>query len=56
MRRIYTIQLVVEAEHTTGEAEIANAINEALDEPPCDWGDWEVSLASVVDVKLKEPT
>lgn len=47
------MQIEVEAPHTTGENEIATAINAALDEPPCDWQSWQVGLATIVAVKAK---
>jgi len=50
--RLYTLQLVVRAPTTTSENEISNAVNEALDEPPCDWGNWTVSSAEVISVEL----
>lgn len=50
MKRIYTLQLAVETPHTTGESEVADAINAALDEPPADWGEWGVGCADVVGV------
>ena len=51
-KRVYTLSLTVTAPTTTGERDIANAVNAALDEPPCDWGEWMVGAAMVTDVKL----
>lgn len=51
MKRRVTLELVVEADATVGENDIENAINAALDEPPCDWGDWTVTAAVIVKVE-----
>ena len=53
MRQI-TLQLTVEVPATVGESEVENAINAALDEPPCDWDDWTVSGVSIVGVRMFE--
>lgn len=45
----FEIEVTVPA--TTGENEVSTAINAALDEPPCDWGDWEVGAAIIVTVR-----
>jgi hypothetical protein len=50
-KREMTLQITVTVPATTGESEVERAINAALDEPPCDWEDWEVGLASITDVK-----
>jgi len=52
--RTYLITIEVSAPHTTTEAEISNAINAALDEPPCDWQDWTVGAANVTGVRLDQ--
>lgn len=49
-KRTITLQLTVTAPATVSENEISNAINAALDEPYCDWGDWLVGAAVIVDV------
>lgn len=53
IRRI-TIKLTVDVPVTTGENEVETAINGALDEPPCDWGDWVVGAATIEDVEIVE--
>jgi hypothetical protein len=45
----FTITVIVPA--ATGENEVSNAINAALEEPPCDWGVWTVGAALITDVK-----
>lgn len=37
-----------------GPAQIVNAINEALDEPPCDWGEWYVGGVEVMQHWIEE--
>jgi hypothetical protein len=53
MKRVYTLQLIVEAPTTTGESEVENALNAALDEPPCDWGNWTVGAARIIAVDVE---
>jgi hypothetical protein len=53
-QRVFTLTLEVRAPVLTGEAEVANAINAALDEPACDWGDWAVSAAVITSVIHEE--
>lgn len=48
-KRIITLEIEVEVPATTGESEVEQAINAALDEPPCEWEDWKVGPATVVD-------
>jgi hypothetical protein len=47
MRRT-TLQIDIEAPTKYSGEDIAEAINAALDEPPCEWGDWTVGGARVV--------
>lgn len=49
--RVMKFELEVEVPATVGENEVSTAINAALDEPPCEWGDWVVGPASIVDVR-----
>ncbi len=51
MQREMTIQLTVTAPAVAGESEVCRAVDAALDEPPCDWGEWSVSMASVIKVE-----
>lgn len=51
-KRIYVLEIRVEAPTKTGESEIEAAINIALDEPPCDWRDWTVGSAVITNVYL----
>lgn len=54
-KRRLKLVLYVTTPATIGEAEVTNAINAALDEPPCDWGDWFVDGVTVESViKVKE--
>jgi hypothetical protein len=46
--RTLTVQIMVKVPNRTGEAEVLDAINGALDEPPCDWGNWTVGAAVIV--------
>jgi len=50
MKRFY-LTLEVVASNTTSENEITTSLNAALDEPPCDWGEWEVGSIVVADVR-----
>ena len=52
--RKHTLTFTVTAPAEVSENEIERAINSALDEPPCDWGDWEVELATITDVSRVE--
>jgi hypothetical protein len=52
MQREYTLELKVRAPTTTGESDITDGINGALDEPPCDWGEWVVGTAEVTRIVL----
>lgn len=54
MRRQITIGVIVTVQATVGENEVEQAINQALDEPPCDWGDWEVRQAVIITVKKEK--
>lgn len=49
--RVMTITLDVTVPATISENEVATAINAALDEGPCEWGDWTVGIASVAAVR-----
>lgn len=42
-----TLTLAVTVPVTTGDSEVERAVNAALDEPPCDWGDWQVGAAVI---------
>ncbi len=44
------VELFVTVPVVTPESEVEQAINAALDEPPCDWQDWYVSGVSIVKV------
>jgi hypothetical protein len=46
-KRTITLEIQVTAPAATGEWEIERAINAALDEPPCEWGEWKVGAAVV---------
>ena len=50
MMRVIALHITVTVPATVGESEVENAINAALDEPPCDWGDWTVDGATIVGV------
>lgn len=50
MVREITLEITVTVPATTGESEVQLAINDALNEPPCDWGDWVVGLATITTV------
>ena len=49
--RIITMTLKIEVPAATGENEVETAINAALDEPPCDWGEWTVGAAIITNVE-----
>jgi hypothetical protein len=51
MTRRITLTLIVDVPATTGENEVETAINAALDEPPCDWGEWIVGAATIQGVE-----
>lgn len=46
-RRTIRLKLYVTVPPETSECMVEDAINKALDEPPCDWGDWTVSYVEV---------
>jgi len=50
MKRTFTFQLEVTTDARVGESTVEEAINAALDEPPCEWGDWYVGIAKIVKV------
>lgn len=52
--REFTIQLTVIADAKTAESDVTASINQQLDEPPCDWGDWIVGAAEIVGVRKYE--
>ena len=45
--RVVTLKLSVTVPSTVTDREIVDAINGALDEPPCDWQDWMVGAVTV---------
>jgi len=49
MKARVVIQIEVETPSDISEHKVANAINAALEEPPCDWGNWTVGIARVVE-------
>lgn len=49
--RVITFTVEVTVPAATGESEVAAAVNAALDEPPCDWGEWEVGPATIAEVR-----
>lgn len=50
MQRTMTLQVMVTVPAITPESEVESAFNAALDEPPCDWGEWVVGAVSIVSV------
>lgn len=44
-----TVEVIVPV--LTTENEVSDALNAAFDEPPCEWGDWEVGGLSVIKVE-----
>lgn len=47
--RTIILQIEVKIPATVGESEVERAINAALDEPPCNWENWIVGAAIVID-------
>lgn len=47
-RMTLSIEVLVPAE--VGENEVEEAINAALDEPPCDWEEWSIGAAGIKTV------
>lgn len=45
-----TLEIRVTVPAIVSENEVGRAINAALDEPPCDWGDWTVGAAVITKV------
>jgi hypothetical protein len=41
------LYLEVEVPKNTKPADVAEALNAALDEPPCEWGEWTVGAVLV---------
>jgi hypothetical protein len=52
--RIMTLQFDVEVPARVAESLVESAINQALDEGPCNWGDWTIGGVSIVNVKCSE--
>jgi hypothetical protein len=50
----HTVTIVVETPYEIKDISVANAINKALDEPPCDWGDWGVGIAEVTETEIND--
>ena len=46
--RVVRMWIDVTVPITTTDENVEESINAALDEPPCDWGDWVVGAARVV--------
>lgn len=53
-RKSFTLMLRVETPENFTSEEVYRSINAILDEPPCDWGDWVVSAATVHKVETAE--
>lgn len=49
-KRIIEVCIQVTVPAVVGESEVEREINAALDEPPCDWGEWEVGAALITCV------
>jgi hypothetical protein len=49
--RAVTLSITVTVPAAVGENEVETEINAALNEPPCDWGEWTVGPAIIIDVK-----
>ncbi len=49
--RIMTLEIEVVVPAATSENEVAIALNQALDEPLCDWGDWEIGALRITRVR-----
>jgi len=47
--RTVILQINVEVPKDIQASDVAIAINKVLDEPPCDWQDWVVGAAVVID-------
>ena len=52
--KVIVFELRVTVPKVTGESDVENAINAALDEPPCDWGIWTVGAACITGVEEAE--
>lgn len=48
--RVIVLQVEITVPVTVGESEVERELNAALDEPPCDWGNWTVGAVSIVGV------
>jgi hypothetical protein len=46
--RLIKLEINVEVPDNTPDMAVLTAIDAALDEPPCDWGDWTVGAAAIV--------
>lgn len=51
--KVVTLTIDVTVPATTGENEIEEALNAALDEPPCDWEEWTVGRLKITEVKAR---
>ena len=49
--RVITLEVEVEIPANIGESEVEAAINAALEEPPCEWGDWSVGAAVITKAR-----
>jgi hypothetical protein len=48
--RQITLAITVTVPLDTEGLAVENAINTALDEPPCDWGEWIVGAATIIEI------
>lgn len=53
-KRIIHLSLTVEVPYDVGEHDVEAALNEALDEPPCEWGEWTVGGVTIDQVLVVE--
>ena len=53
--RRMTLQFEVTVPAEVGESSVEIALNGALDEPPCEWGDWTVGAVRIVNVERVPP-
>lgn len=50
LSKTITVQIQVEVPESAKAEEVITQIDAALNEPPCDWGEWSVGFSEVVKV------
>lgn len=52
--RIYKLEVEVRVPDDVTSSQVEEELNQALNEPPCDWGNWSVGTIIVVSRRIEE--